>query len=50
MTLDEIIKDGIKKNMTMIEIQALLRSNKMIVSYTEVKKLYLKYYKEIKGA
>ncbi len=42
MTLEEIVKNMKAQGRTSIEIQKYLRDNNMIVSYQEVKMIYLK--------
>jgi hypothetical protein len=41
MTLEEIIKTQKLQGKSAIEIQQYLRQNKMIVSFTEVKKIFM---------
>jgi len=41
MTLEEIVKTQKSQGKTAIEIQQFLRQNQMIVSFTEVKKIFL---------
>jgi len=50
MTLEDIVYDMYYKGKTCIQIQKYLRDNNMIVSYIEVKKIFMhvlnEYYKE----
>jgi len=41
VTLEQIIADKKRAGMSAIEIQQYLRNNNMIVSFIEVKKIYL---------
>jgi hypothetical protein len=41
MTLEQIIMEQKNKGKSAIEIQKYLRDNNMIVSFTEVKKIFL---------
>lgn len=42
MTIEQIIAQKKKEGMTAIEIQKYLRDNNMIVSFAEVKMIYLR--------
>jgi hypothetical protein len=42
MTLEQIIAQKKKEGLTAIEIQKYLRDNNMIVSFSEVKMIYLR--------
>jgi hypothetical protein len=42
MTLEQIIAQKKKEGLTAIEIQKYLRDNNMIVSFAEVKMIYLR--------
>lgn len=42
MTLEQIIKQKKEEGLTAIQIQKYLRDQNMIVSFTEVKMIYLK--------
>lgn len=42
MTLEEIIKQKKSEGMTAIEIQKYLRDNNMVVSFSEVKMIFLR--------